>query len=622
MNGCSFMTGVLCLKYLLFLGCSLLVTTPALAQDEGGPDIYVDNGVLRDTVITVIATGFRVPLSQTGQSISVVGLDELRRVQSPDLTRVLERLPGVALARNGGIGATTGLFVRGANSDQVLFLVDGVRVADYAAPGGSYDLGNLLATNLEKVELLRGSNSVIWGSQAIGGVLAVTTRELNGAEASAEYGTYNTATATAAAGIARDRYGVTLTAGYVRSDGFSAKAGSSEADGLSQWQVSGKGHYDLGGGFTLRAVGRYANARLGIDLAGPSAPDTQFVKQGSGRLGLAYASDAIDLSLGAAFDATARRYDSPDWGPSEYIGRAVRADFAGQARFTEVLRVDFGADSEWSRARSTFDDRQYARLSSAHALLGWYTAAASLAAGVRLDDHDRFGSHTSFGANGSAELIDGWRVRASYGEGFKAPTLYQLYAGFGTGNLALRPETSRSYEAGIEKGDRNAPLHIAATWFRRESRNLIDVDSDFHYINIARARAEGGEVELGAHLSPRFSAWANYTYLKARDLTQNRDLARRPRNAVAFGADWQTPLEGLSLGGDLRFVSAAVDYDFFGTPLPLPSHAVAAVRADYALSERISLYGRIENLGDERYQSVSGYNAPGRAAYIGARVRY
>jgi vitamin B12 transporter len=622
MNGCSFMTGVLRLKYLIFLGASLLATSPVWAQEGVGPDIYVDSGVSRQTAITVVATGYSVPLSQTGQSISVVGLDELNRVQGPDLTRVLERLPGVALARNGGIGATTGLFVRGANSDQVLFLVDGIRVADYAAPGGSYDLGNLLSTNLEKVELLRGSNSVIWGSQAIGGVLAVTTRDLDGVEASAEYGTYSTVTATAAAGIERDAYGVTLAAGYVHGDGFSAKTGSTEADGVSQWQLSGKARYDLGSGLTLRAVGRYTNARLGLDLAGPAAPDTQFVKQGSGRLGLDYDSAAISLAAGLALDVTARRYDSPDWGPSEYLGRAVRADLSGQARLNETVRLDFGADSEWSRARSTYDERQSARLSSAHALLGWYTARASLAAGVRLDDHDRFGSHWTFGANGSVELVDGWRLRASYGEGFKSPTLYQLYAGFGTGNLALRPETSRSYEAGIEKGDRNAPLHFAATYFRRDSRNLIDVDSDFHYINIARARAEGAEVELGARLSERFSAWANYTYLKARDLTQNRDLARRPRNTVALGADWQTPLPGLTLGGDLRFVSAAVDYDFFGTPLPLPSHAVATVRADYALNERISLYGRIENLGDERYQSTFGFNSAGRSAFVGARVKY
>lgn len=610
------------MKYLIFLGSSLFIANPALAQDDRGPDVFIDNGVSRESAITVVATGYKLPLSQTGQSISVVDLAEIQSVQGPDLTRVLERLPGVALARNGALGAATSLFVRGANSDQVLVLIDGVRNADYAAPGGSYDLGNLLAGNIQRLELLRGSNSVIWGSQAIGGVLAVTTRELNGAEATAEYGAYETVTASAAAGISRDTYGITLNAGYAHSDGFSAKSAGTEADGLRQWQLGAKARYELTGGLTLRTVGRYANSRLGIDLSGPDAPDTQFTKEGSGRVGLDYAASGFTLSTGIALDATARRYDSPDWGPSEYIGGAVRADLSGRVDLPARFALDFGADSEWSRARSTYDARQTARLASAHALLGWYTAAASLAAGARIDDHDRFGSHWTFGANGSVALIDGWRVRASYGEGFKTPTLYQLYASYGTGNLDLQPETSRSYEAGIEKGDRNAPLHFSATWFRRDSRNLIDIDSNYHYINIARARAEGAEVELGARVSERFSAFANYTYLKARDLTNARDLARRPRNTVAVGADWRSPLHDLTLGGDVRLVSRAVDYDFLGNVLPIASHVVATVRASLPLTDKIEMFGRVENIGDERYQTAYGFNTAGRSAYVGARVRY
>ena len=598
--------------YLFGSAVAVAVASPALADTA-------------DEQITVVATGSRIPLSQTGQSISVVGYDELQRVQGADLTRVLERLPGVALARSGALGAQTGLFVRGANSDQVLVLIDGVRVADYASPGGNYDLGNLLATNLQSVELLRGSNSVIWGSRAIGGVLAVTTRELRGAEASAEYGAYQTFTGTAAAGIGTDRAALNLSAGYVHSDGFSAKTGSDEADGLNQWQLGAKGRLELVEGLTLRAVGRYANARLGIDLAGPAAPDTQFVKQGSGRVGLDYAGTGFNLTGGVGFDATARRYDSPAWGPSEYVGGAVNADLTGRIALPHNLALDFGGYSEWSRARSTFDVRQSARLSSGHALLGWYTPAASLAAGVRVDDHDRFGTHWTVGANGSLALIDGWRLRGSYGEGFKAPTLYQLYGGagtgFGPGNLNLVPETSRSYEAGIEKGDRNGPLHLAATWFRRDSRNLIDTDNNFNYINIGAARAVGVEVELGAQLSERLRATANYTWLSARDLANGRDLARRPRHAVVLTGDWQTPLAPLAVGAELRFVSATVDYDFLGRALPIGDRAIASLRANYQVTDSLQLFARIENLGDARYQTVYGYNSPGRSAYAGARLR-
>jgi len=260
-------------------------------------------------------------------------------------------------------------------------------------------------------------------------------------------------------------------------------------------------------------------------------------------------------------------------------------------------------------------------LSSAHALIGWRGAPVRLAAGVRLDDHSRFGSHWTVGGNGSVALGRQWRLRAAYGEGFKAPTLYQLFGGF-VGNPALKPERSRAWEVGIERGDRNARLHLAATLFRRDSRNLIDLDSAFVYANTARARAEGIEVELGAQVSPRFRAAAAYTYLKARDRTLGRDLARRPRHAVSAHIDWRTPLDGLELGADLRFASDSVDYDFLGTRLPIASHAVGTVRAGLAVAEGVTLFGRIENLGDVRYETVAGYATAGRSAYLGARARF
>lgn len=606
------------MKVLFLLGCSLAVASPAWAQDTGD-DVTVADPI-RNTMITVTATGEDQRIDWSGQPISVVGTEELESIQGPDLTRALERLPGVEFSRTGGIGAQTGLFVRGGNSDEVLVLIDGVRIADYASPGGAYDLGNLLAGDLEKVELLRGSNSVIWGSQAIAGVLAVTTREVNGAEASAEYGAYNTFDANGTAGISRDRYAASLSAGYVHSDGFSAESGGSEPDRFRQWRVSGKGRIALGDAFTLRALGRYADGRVDIDQFGPDSPDVQYTREATARGALDYAHGGLTASATYDFGKVDRSYATA-FGPSQYKGHSHRIGLTGRAELPAHFALDFGADNEWTAAQSTYDPKATAQLSSAHALLGWYTPAVSLAAGVRVDHHDRFGTHWTVGANGTVALVDGWRLRASYGEGFKAPTLYQLFGGF-VGNTALRPEQSRSYDVGIEKGDRNAPLHIAATWFRRDTRNLIDLDANFVYQNVASARAEGLEVELGAKLGERLHAMAAYTYLKARDLTFDRDLARRPRHTVTLSADWQTPVERLTLGGDLRFASKAVEYPYGGGVNTLASYAVATLRADLAVTDEIELFGRIENVGNTDYQTAYGYNTPGRSAYIGARARF
>jgi vitamin B12 transporter len=259
--------------------------------------------------------------------------------------------------------------------------------------------------------------------------------------------------------------------------------------------------------------------------------------------------------------------------------------------------------------------------SSGHALLGWYGDHASLAGGVRIDDHDRFGTHWTFGANGQIGLGNDWRLRASYGEGFKAPTLYQLHGSF-VGNPALRPETSRSFEAGIERGNRNAGLHIGLTAFQRDSRDLIDLDSSFVYQNVASARAKGVELELGAQVTPMFRVQAAYTWLEAQDRSTGRDLARRARHALALSADWTTPLAGLKLGADMRMQGDSVEYDFFGSTIPLDGFAVATLRAAVPLGERFEVYGRVENLGNVRYETAAGYNSPGRSAYAGVRARF
>jgi vitamin B12 transporter len=618
MNGISFVSGGLSMKYLFFLTSSLVLATPALAQE--GEEL-VGPATLRNETITVVASGTQQQLNQTGQSIGVIGKAEIDSIQGSDLTRVLQRLPGVSVVRTGPLGGQTSLFVRGANSDQVLILLDGVKLADYASPGGNYDFGNLLAGNIERVDLLRGSNSVVWGSQAIGGVLSITTREVDGAEFAGEYGAYDTVYLTGTAGIRRDDYAASLSAGYVHSDGFSAKSGGTEPDGFRQWVVSGKGRVTVADGLTLRANGRYADGKLDVDQTGPNAPDLQFTQEGSARLGIDYEGDGFGLSGGYTYSAVRRDYQT-GFGPSFFKGHGQRAELFGHVDLPSEFRLDFGADSEWMTSESTYDGKAKARLSSGHALLGYYTDAVSLAAGVRVDDHSIFGIHWTFGANGSVAIVDGWRLRASYGEGFKAPTLYQLYAGFGTGNINLKPEQSRSYEVGIEKGDRNAPLHLALTWFRRDARNLIDTDVFFQYQNTFRARSEGVEVELGAQLGETLRAQATYTWLNARDLTLGRDLARRPRHTVTATLDWQTPLDILKLGVDLRMASKSVDYAFGGGVLPMGSYVVGTLRAEVAVHERVSLFGRIENIGDEKYQVASGFNTAGRSAYAGVKARF
>lgn len=628
------------MKYLFFLTSSLVLVTPALAEEVESTD----------TTITVVGQGFEEPVDESGQSVAVLGRGEIEAVQGSDITRLIERLPGVVFSRNGGPGGYTGVRVRGAEAEQLLVLVDGVRMDDPSQPSGGTNFGNLLAGNLEKVELLRGSNSVVWGSQAIGGVMALTTRQLEGAEFSAEYGAYETFTGTTVVGGTSGAFSGTIAAGYARSKGFSEIVADSEVDGYRQWELAGKARLALGGGFALSANGRYADSRREIDGFGVTSDDVQFTKDASGRVALEYAGPALDLTASGAIYDIRRSYEGSNLGAQGlfFDGRTYQAQLAGRWRAAPALSLIFGGGADWSQFRDAGTSRKAANLANIHALLEYRTAGAVLAAGVRYDHHDTFGGQWSFGANGSYELAPGWRIRASYGEGFKAPTLYQLNAfgvDFGftfSGNASLVPERSRSYEVGVEYGERNSSLHLAATAFRRDSTNLItfvscDTSSvgicaanpgDFTfgtYANIGQARAQGFELEFDARPADRLSIHAVYSYVKSfnrtpGDFFEGRDLARRPRHAVTFAADWRTPLRDLTVGGEIRLVSDSFDSNF--SNVQNDGYVLVGLRASLPITETLEVFGRIENLTDEHYVMARGYNTPGRSAFGGVRARF
>ena len=620
------------MKYLFLLSCSVCLATPAWAQDassadepEAHADIYGQR--IPDNLITVIATGRRELLTTSGQSISIVTTEEIQQVQGPDLARVLERLPGVTLARSGPLGSQTSLFVRGANSEQLVVMIDGVRMADAAAPSGGFDFGTLLTGGIGKIELLRGSNSVPWGSDAIGGVLAVTSAEFSGVRAGVEYGANDTASADLALGTQGDGYALTATGGYVTSDGISAYAPGAEPDAFRQWRLGLRGKLGLSEGLSATVAGRYADSRIEFDgypfptYAFADTPEYQTTRQGSGRAGLEYIGDGFNLRGGVALSDTRRAYFDPTYGSApgfETAGRSVRADFTGMVRLTGDVSLDFGGDSEWTRFSTTYDPRNTARQTGGYGLLRYDRGPLNLTAGARLTDHDRFGSQWTLGSNASFEFGPNWRIKASFGEGFKAPTLSQLY-GYG-GNVALQPETSTAVDFGIEHGDRGGELHFAATLFRRDSSNLIDYVSPSGYFNIGRTRAQGFELEGKARIDGRLTVRAAYTYLDATNRATGKDLARRPRHALSASADWLTPFHGLTLGADLRLVGDS--FDDRGNFTMIDSHAVVTLRASLPLGDHFELYGRVENVTDAQYETVAGYGTYGRSAYAGVGLKW
>ncbi len=633
-------------KYLFLIGSSLVLAQPAWA------DTAADELLAGTRPIIVTATGMPLEQDRTGQPVSVIGEEEIRTIQGPDITRVLRRLPGVTVTRNGPLGGFTGVRVRGAASERLLVLVDGVRVSDVASPAGGFDFGNVMSGGLDSIELLRGSNSVVWGSDAIGGVMNLATRVEDGASASVEYGGDDQLTTQAGLGHVGEKLTAGINAGYVDAKGFSSAAGGSEKDGFRQFHLSARGKYALTDEFALTANASYAKGKLDID--GYPAPfysfadtkERQDTRQLSGRLGAEYGNDWLDLRGGFSLSDTKRdMFDEAVSRKPNYRtdGRSERAELFGRVRLPSDFRLDFGADKEWIGyaahdlspwATPPGITRGKADIASAHALIGYYGTRLTLSAGARLDDHSRFGHAWTFGANGSYAIAPDWRLRASYGEGFKAPSLFQLLSDYG--NATLRPERSKAYDLGLEYGHAGEELFIALTAFRHDSRDLIDYVSCWGmsdgictnrpfgtYDNIGKARAEGVELEVRAPLAKGLSAEASYSYVKATDRTpggfnQGNDLARRPRHAATFALDWDSPF-GLALGADIRVLGRS--FDDGGNFTRLGAHALGDIRASYPLNETIELFGRVENVWNEHYQTAAGYNTQGRAAYLGARLK-
>jgi vitamin B12 transporter len=301
----------------------------------------------------------------------------------------------------------------------------------------------------------------------------------------------------------------------------------------------------------------------------------------------------------------------------------------GEWRPIGPLILNFGGEGEWTRFSTLFDPPEHTSIWGAYAQAGIEYGKLSAHAGLRHDRHARFGGETSVGADVSYVVAPDLRLRASYGEGFKAPTLFQLLSDYG--NAALQPERSRSFDLGLAWRTRSAPTWGAVTLYRRDSRDLIDFVSCFGvttgtctdrpfgtYANVGRARAQGFEVELGLAPTERLRTTLAYSYLDAEDRASGNELARRPRHALTATLDWTAPL-GVRIGADVRLVGDS--FDDAANLIPLDGYVLADLRASVPLGDKFELFGRIENLLDARYTEVAGYGTRGRAAFVGARVR-
>jgi vitamin B12 transporter len=615
-------------KYLLLLAAG--AASPAFAQDLD-----------QRSDIVVTASGVEQDADTTGQAVTVIDRETIEQRQTVVVSDLLSTTPGITVTRNGGIGTVTSVRIRGAESDQTLVLIDGVRVNDPSAPGGGFDFANLLSSNVERIEVLRGPNSVPWGSQAIGGVVNIMTqRPAEGLQArgNVEYGDMDTLFASGGVSGSSGIVSGALSGGYLRTDGISAFADGAERDGYRQYGASGRVEVAFAPNLRLDLRGYWADSRT--DLDGFPAPTYAFAdtrEYSTAEELYGYAGLNADFADGRfrntlAFQIADVNRDNLDRavGPEPLFlnrGRSERYTYKGDIRALDQVRVVVGAEHEQLRFSDGTDRFSRGVTSGWGELIVTPLDRLTLTGAVRYDDEDAFGGNTTLAANAAYTAPTGTTLRASYAEGFKAPTLYQLFAPF-YGTPTLQPETAKSWDAGVEQRVIGDQLVASVTYFRRNTRNQIDFDPvSFTYSNIARTRGQGVEVGLVLRPSDAVTVAGSYSFIDAENRSAGfvgNDLARRPRQAVSVSADYRLPadgfLGGLSLGGTVQVVGNS--FDNAANTVRLDGYALASFRAELPLGERLSIYGRIENAFNERYQVVSGYGTIGRAAFGGVRVRF
>ncbi len=625
------------------------ILSPAIAYAEEG-----DN----DTIIVTASRG-ETPLSQVGQSVAVITAEDIETRQTAAVVDLLRTAPGVTVSRNGGLGGTASVNIRGADSDQTVALIDGVKLNDPSSPGSGFNFGDLLTGNIERIEIVRGSQSVLWGSQAIGGVVNVITRAPTDNlifNANAEYGWRDTGQVV---GNVSGKFGpvsASVGAGYLRSDSFSAyneARGASERDGYENYGANAKFNIALSEDISVDLRGWYSNGKVGIDGFAPPTfafGDTNETAQteelvGYAGLNVALFDGRLRNRFAYAYTDTAREnLDLSGASPFQTFdakGTNERLEYQGNFDITDGYALTFGAESEKSAFRtSSFGGplaRADARIDSFYGQLSTSPLGGlTLTAGIRRDDHNTFGGKTTLAANGVYSPNDGaTTIRASYGEGFKTPSLFQLFSDFG--NTALNPESSKGWDAGITQKLLDGTIEVGATWFHRNTSNQIVfvgcgaqvgicTDRPFGtYDNVARARAQG--LEFGLKLKPveAFTVQANYSYISSEDKITDFQLIRRPKHSVnaSLDYDWSFGLKtGISVTHTGKSFDTDFDANFNAIRAVLESYVLVDLRASFPITKGVSLYGRIENLFDEQYETILRYGTPGRAAYAGVRLSY
>ena len=614
---------------------------------------------------TTVVSASRVPVdsNEVGSALFVLPQERIQASGAPFVSDLLRQAPGVAVSRQGGLGTSTQVRMRGAESRQTLVLIDGVEANDPAF-NAEFDIGHLLTGGVQTIEVLRGPQSALYGSEALGGVIHVTTQRATRpfeASAFAEAGSFESLQAGGLVGTKTDRYHLAVSAHWLDTQGTNVARLGSEDDGYENLTVGAAGGLQLGPLLRLDGSIRHTDARSEYDRQSFEFPATT-------TQGLVIDSDDVtDVErLYATLQGTLDLFDgrwqhrvraSRTETDSEVLqdGTFLSSNAGGRTKYDYQTTVSFatpalasaehGITLAYEHEEQSFENRGPTPASLENqdqenrqdSFVGEYQVGfydrLFLSASGRHDNNQLFDDADTYRV--TAALLfpaSATRLHASYGTGVNNPGFFELY-GFipsaFTGNPDLKPQSSKGVDFGIEQAFFEKRLTLDVTWFKAEFEDeIVTVFDALTFTSTVAnlegvSKREGVEVAAVARVTDGLSLAASYTYTDATEPDGDIEV-RRPRHVASFNALWRF-LDGRGLLNlAVNYTGEQEDTEFvFSTPrerVTLSAFTLVRVTASYALTRNVSLTGRIENLLDQDYEEVYSYRAPGFGAFAGVRI--
>jgi vitamin B12 transporter len=646
------------MRRLLLLSTVLLGGLPAHAQPS-----------IPETVVT--ATRIPTPAERLAAATTVITRAQIEERGYQTLAEALQSVPGLRLVQGGGLGQQASVFIRGSASRHVLVLLDGVPVNDPSEPNGAFNFGNELLGDIERIEVVRGPGSSLYGSGAIGGVINMITRRAPPDRAVQAFGELAAGTERTARGV----FGLAGTVGrfdYLAmgqsfySRGHDATAprfvfNTGEREDFRAVAGTARLGFRPDAGSHVEALLRWRENRFGLDNVPRDDPNNRLTDRrlygqvrgetslldGAWTTGLRYAAtedkrrnvNFRDAGSATRFDDLFRgTRQSFDWGNRVSLGDVGPAEEVGLTFGITHERED--SDSRAGNLPFQTTTNATARATAFHGgMQARFLDRLDVSAGLRQDEADDYGGFTSWRLGAVLAVPEASsRLRLSAGTAFKAPSLFQRFGRIGTsfrGNPDLDPERSFAWEAGIETDialfGRADFATIGATWFDTRFRDLINFNAAFSTLeNIERARAKGAELTLAVRPASWLTTMLAWTITETRDEATDRPLPRRPRNVVSAVARAE-PLPGLVIAPELLFTGPSPEgpfasYDDRGRSRPFiaynKSGTVLNLTGSYRLTPQLTAFAEGRNLTGSRFEPANGFVVPGRSLLLGTRFTF